>query len=388
MRRTLALFQQALKSSSSLPERTRPLLEHLTPPRRPLKGTGTNTVSQALKWATPPRNVLLVNKDDDRVRNSLVTLAHANRHLHDTYPGVNILLEPSASETLRQALPYAYTFENISDLHRTCDAVITLGGDGTILHAASLFSTTKVPPILSFSLGTLGFLLPFNFRDFREAWEDMYHGRARVLRRMRIGCRAFTSTGIPITRGVFGEGGAGMIQQAMNEVNLHRGREPHLTLLEIYADNKFVTEAVADGLIVATPTGSTAYNLSAGGPIVHPGVDALMLTPICPRSLSFRPMIFPTSTRLQLRLSEKSRGAAEVSMDGRMACVLNQGEYLEIGVGDGLGIAHKEGEESEDRGGILCVGRGEDDGWVQDVNELLRWNQSFQGRTLAHGNGE
>ena len=105
----------------------------------------------------------------------------------------------------------------------------------------------------------------------------------------------------------------------MNEVALHRGSSPHLNTIDIFVDGQHLTEAVvctfppsvhlllkapeSDGLIVSTPTGSTAYSLSAGGPIVHPSLSALVLTPICPRSLSFRPLVFPSTSLITLRVS-------------------------------------------------------------------------------------
>jgi NADH kinase len=109
--------------------------------------------------------------------------------------------------------------------------------------------------------------------------------------------------------------------QVMNEVALHRGSSPHLNTIDIFVDGQHLTEAVvkslppyyssslihllvqSDGVIVSTPTGSTAYSLSAGGPIVHPSLSALVLTPICPRSLSFRPLVFPSSSSVTLRVS-------------------------------------------------------------------------------------
>jgi NADH kinase len=89
----------------------------------------------------------------------------------------------------------------------------------------------------------------------------------------------------------------------MNELTLHRGRSPHLTSIECFVDGQYLTDAIADGLIISTPTGSTAYSLSAGGPIVHPSVDTLVVTPICPRSLSFRTVLLPTTSRIQLKVS-------------------------------------------------------------------------------------
>jgi len=90
----------------------------------------------------------------------------------------------------------------------------------------------------------------------------------------------------------------------MNEVSLHRGPSPHLNTIDVFVDGQHLTEAVCDGLIVSTPTGSTAYSLSAGGPIVHPSLSAIVLTPICPRSLSFRPLVFPSSSAVTLRVRD------------------------------------------------------------------------------------
>jgi NADH kinase len=116
----------------------------------------------------------------------------------------------------------------------------------------------------------------------------------------------------------------------MNEVTLHRGRFPHLTTIDCFVDDQYLTECVADGLIVATPTGSTAYSLSAGGPIVHPSVQSLLLTPICPRSLSFRTVLLPPSSNIELKIGEKSRSQIEVSIDGQEIFMLHKGEYVKV----------------------------------------------------------
>jgi NADH kinase len=99
---------------------------------------------------------------------------------------------------------------------------------------------------------------------------------------------------------------------------MHRGNNPHLAIIEVFVGGRSLTEAVADGMIVSTPTGSTAYCLSCGGSIVHPLVRSLLITPICPRSLSFRPLVLLASAPVTLRLSEKNRGRElEVSIDGK-----------------------------------------------------------------------
>ena len=103
----------------------------------------------------------------------------------------------------------------------------------------------------------------------------------------------------------------------LNEVSVHRGSHSHLSRIEVFVGNQFLTEAVADGIIVSTPTGSTAYSLSAGGPIVHPGVRAMVLTPICPRSLSFRPMVLPCTEVVTFKVSKLAREEAFIAADGQ-----------------------------------------------------------------------
>jgi NADH kinase len=137
--------------------------------------------------------------------------------------------------------------------------------------------------------------------DFAPALESAFLRKATVLFRMRLSCSFKDREGRPI--GVGGKSAdPDNTWQVMNEVALHRGRSPHLNTIDAYVDGQHLTESVSDGLIVATPTGSTAYSLSAGGPIVHPSLSALILTPICPRSLSFRPLIFPATSTITLKV--------------------------------------------------------------------------------------
>lgn len=166
---------------------------------------------------------------------------------------------------------------------------------------------------------------------------------------------------------------------AMNEVIIHRGSNPHLAIIEVFVGGRFLTEAVADGMIIATPTGSTAYSLSSGGSIIHPLVPSLLMTPICPRSLSFRPLVFPANTPLTLRLSEKNRGRElEVSIDGQ-----RQSQFLECGMEVRVLGEDCRAEDGNWCGGVPCVMRGtkagaeDDDGWVGGLNGLLKFNYPF-----------
>ncbi|KAI0314665.1 ATP-NAD kinase [Amylostereum chailletii] len=266
------------------------------------------------------------------------------------------------------------------DAHKI-DLVITLGGDGTILHASSLFKVGAVPPVLSFSMGTLGFLLPFHVDDFEKALESVFQGKATVLYRMRLACQFFDPKGVKIDDD-------GQDWQVMNEVALHRGASPHLNTIDAYVDGQHLTEAVSDGLIVSTPTGSTAYSLSAGGPIVHPSLSALVLTPICPRSLSFRPLVFPASSSITLRIGDRSRAPAGVSMDGQVSRVLQPGESVTVRASlhpipciNRSSIADPQ-EEHEGAG----PGKEPEDDWVRDINNLLQYNATFRSKALTRHN--
>lgn len=166
----------------------------------------------------------------------------------------------------------------------------------------------------------------------------------------------------------------------MNEVLLHRGRAPHLSVISIFVGGRFLTEAVADGMLVSTPTGSTAYNLSAGGSIVHPLVNSLCLTPICPRSLSFRPLLLPANTPVCLRLSERNRGdEVDVSVDGvRLQEGLRKGMEVRV-VGEErsrVGGSWVGGVPSVVRAGGQNAGDSQDH-WVGGLNALLKFNYPF-----------
>ncbi|KAF8141269.1 ATP-NAD kinase-like domain-containing protein [Boletus edulis] len=304
----------------------------------------------------PPRSILIVNKlRTDPVIKAIDDLL---QHVNKMYPGIKgagVWRPGPRSEKI--------------------DLVVTLGGDGTILHAASLFSLGAVPPVLSFSMGTLGFLLPFHIDDFAKGLEAVFHGKATLLNRMRLSCTFYDKDEKQMDNDEW---------QVMNEVALHRGSSPHLNTIDIFVDGQHLTEAVSDGVIVSTPTGSTAYSLSAGGPIVHPSLSAVVLVPICPRSLSFRPLVFPGSSSVTLRISDRSRAAAGVSMDGRVSHVLNPGDSVTVQVSPypvpciNRSSISEDGEGRPEEG----VGPGKEDDWVRDINNLLQYNATFRSKAL------
>jgi NADH kinase len=202
---------------------------------------------------------------------------------------------------------------------------------------------------------------------------------SKILLRSRLKVGVFDANGKRLNSGNDSGASTSSDIHAMNEVIIHRGANPHLAVVQVFVGGRFLTEAVADGMIVSTPTGSTAYSLSSGGSIIHPLVSSLLMTPICPRSLSFRPLVLPANTPVTLRLSEKNRGRElEVSVDGRRT--------LGVGVGTEVRVL---GEECKTEGGICkggvpCVMRAakggmmeDDDGWVGGLNGLLKFNFPF-----------
>ncbi|KAJ3896375.1 ATP-NAD kinase-like domain-containing protein [Lentinula edodes] len=333
--------------------------------------TGYRFLCDALHQS--PKNILIVNKM--RTQPVILAIDAFLEHVHSTYPGVRVFHEdrpdiPHGAEVWHPGKP-----EKI-------DLVVTLGGDGTILHASSLFSSGAVPPVLSFSLGTLGFLLPFHIDDFAKALKSVFDGKATILNRMRLACTFYNEDESK-------KPDQADDWQVMNEVALHRGSSPHLNTIDIYVDGQHLTEAVSDGLIVSTPTGSTAYSLSAGGPIVHPSLSALVLTPICPRSLSFRPLVFPSSSSITLRIGNRSRAHAGVSMDGRTSHVLHPGESVTIQASpypvpciNRSSIVPEDGSEREELEKGEGARPGKEDDWVRDINNLLQYNATFRSKAL------
>ncbi|KAL6590848.1 ATP-NAD kinase [Neocallimastix californiae] len=326
---------------------------------------GNPYVDYHLKWKRTPRTVLIVKKPkDNTTEEALIMIAN---WLHNEYPNINIIVEKEVADNFFKKLPFIHILQNKKEYPKVVDFVITLGGDGTILHTSSLFPK-EVPPIISFSLGTLGFLLPYNIKHYKEGITNVIKGNVKLLLRMRIAVSIHNRNEEIIRLNDLDQ------IHAMNEVSLHRGRNPSLTSLKCSVDGEFFTNSVADGLIVATPTGSTAYSLSAGGPIVHPSVQSLLLTPICPRSLSFRPALLPPHATIHLSLDDKSRGSVVVNIDGKDYYDLNIGEYVQVQMSPYP---------------IPCINQETKRiTWKKHINSLLKWNQKFEGfaNQLNHHN--
>ncbi|KAI2468043.1 ATP-NAD kinase [Annulohypoxylon bovei var. microspora] len=204
------------------------------------------------------------------------------------------------------------------------DLVLTLGGDGTVLFTSWLFQRV-VPPVLSFSLGSLGFLTSFEFEKYKQHLNRiMGEEGMRVNLRMRFTCTVFRD-------GAKGEDmEEGEQFEVLNELVIDRGPSPYVSNLELYGDNELLTVVQADGCIFSTPTGSTAYSLSAGGSLVSPDLPAILLTPICPHTLSFRPMVLSDTMLLRVSIPRNSRATAYCAFDGKGRVELKQGDCVTI----------------------------------------------------------
>ncbi|KAH8788705.1 NAD(H) kinase [Diaporthe sp. PMI_573] len=232
------------------------------------------------------------------------------------------------------------------------DLVLTLGGDGTVLFTSWLFQRI-VPPVLSFSLGSLGFLTPFGYDHFKEHLSRvMGDDGMKINLRMRFTCTVYRD----------GQQGRDLEEgeqfEVLNELVIDRGPSPYVSNLELYGDNELLTVVQADGCIFSTPTGSTAYSLSAGGSLVHPDLPAILLTPICPHTLSFRPMVLSDTMLLRVTVPRNSRATAYCAFDGKGRVELRQGDCVTI---------------TASQYPFPTVNR-TDTEWFDSVSRTLRWN--------------
>lgn len=225
------------------------------------------------------------------------------RHL--TECGAQVVIETSdcAAELSTQ---------KVQECFHSCDFVVSIGGDGSILHLSHRLGIPH-PPLIGVNLGTLGFLADVPVQDIFGCFSAICHKSYRMSERLVID----------------GYINAVPVNFAINEVTLHRGDCPHIVDIAIHVDGSFVNTFSADGVLVATPSGSTAYSLSAGGPILTPETKALVITPICPHTISNRPIVLLPKKSLSLELW---RGAdfIDLSFDGQKPLKLARGDRVEL----------------------------------------------------------
>uniref|UniRef100_A0A8C7UL70 NAD(+) kinase n=1 Tax=Oncorhynchus mykiss TaxID=8022 RepID=A0A8C7UL70_ONCMY len=293
--------------------------------------------SQRLTWNKPPKSVLVIKKIQDAsllqpFKELCVFLTEKNMIV---YVERKVLADPviQADESFAAVIQRFCTFrEDLDDISNRVDFIICLGGDGTLLYASSLFQKT-VPPVMSFHLGSLGFLTPFNFDTYQSQVTQIIEGNAAIILRSRLRVvkesreknARVDKKGIIKTNGD-SEGS----RKVLNEVVVDRGPFSYLSNVDLFLDGHLITTVQGDGVIVSTPTGSTAYAVAAGASMIHPNVPAIMITPICPHSLSFRPIVVPAGVELKIMLSRDSRNTAWVSFDGRKRQEICHGDNITI----------------------------------------------------------
>lgn len=201
-------------------------------------------------------------------------------------------------------------------IRREADLVLVLGGDGTLIHAARLLSGRDVP-ILGVNLGSLGFMTEIPADELFPLLDEVLAGRFRTDSRMKLRCR--------LVRG----GQTVMEAEVLNDVVINKGALARIADHEVSIEGVPIATYKADGVILATPTGSTAYSLSAGGPIVHPSVDCTVLSPICSHALTHRPIIVPADRTIRVTLASETADTF-LTLDGQTGHSLQCGDSIEV----------------------------------------------------------
>src|SRR3954464_7068079 len=234
------------------------------------------------------------------------------RQLASSGSTVTLLSEDGA------AIPGAAVVD-AAELGKSIDVLAVLGGDGTFLYGASLVADHGVP-IFGVNLGSLGFITPYARSETAGAIDDLIAGRLPVEERIRLAVTIRSVHGQPLP--------ATPTRSAVNDAVLTQRSLARLLDLEARLDGAEIATYKADGLIVLTPTGSTAYTLAAGGPILTPDLRAIALTPICPHTLTHRPLVLRSDARLQIK--NVSGGPVTLTIDGQWGHELQNGEWIDV----------------------------------------------------------
>ena len=263
---------------------------------------------------------------------------------------------------------------------KECNLCIIVGGDGTCLWANSIFKHLDKPPFICFHGGNLGFLAIYDTQEFKEIFKELYsHQNFSIIKRKEIKCVVYEkeekkkeNEGIRSFNKKFTVVGEASnfvgykekaVYNALNEIVLEK--TSNMSYLCLYLENHMLAKIKSDGLICSTATGSTAYSLSAGGPILHNSVDAIIITSICPFSLSFRPMVLPPDVKLRVKHNaEFPEKKSMIKMDGRMKGILEENQFLEISLS----------EKTIDFIVLNAMKKNLDELWIGKISKSLKWN--------------
>ncbi|KAG0048947.1 hypothetical protein BGZ83_006180 [Gryganskiella cystojenkinii] len=380
----------------------------MTPTSR-LAETAVGVRRARVKWETP-KTVMIVTKPGDesllKITREIALWMIASRGLtvfvDEKLKDIPKFKYPSFLKSTKLGHDYTqslrfWTSDLCAQEAHLFDFAITLGGDGTVLFTSWLFQRI-VPPILPFSAGSLGFLTPFPTVDYQQTLSTCLDHGVRVNLRMRFSCtiyRCLEHRAVDKTKkkkrknARRNKGGSGKAAtpldesdddsdegkrslptvlttptetfEILNDLVLDRGPSANLSLLELFGDEEHLTTVQADGIVISTPTGSTAYSLAAGGPLTHPEIPAILISPICPHTLSFRPMLLPDSMELRICVPFDSRSTAWASFDGRGRVELKQGDHIKV-------------TASTYPFPTICSSSQSSD-WFHSLSRCLRWNE-------------
>ncbi len=215
-----------------------------------------------------------------------------------------------------QIISSEYTQVSLQQMGQQADLAVSVGGDGTILTAARHLVDFGIP-LFGINLGRLGFLADVTMAELDKHLDDIFNGEYSVEKRFLL-------------EGAIQMQDSETIQHiALNDIILHSHQSISMIEFEVFSNNQLINKQRADGLIVSTPTGSTAYSLSGGGPIMHPGVDTIALVPICPHTLSNRPIVLPANQQIEIRLSQTDM-VGQISFDGSTQAIIKYGDSVQI----------------------------------------------------------
>jgi NAD+ kinase len=215
-----------------------------------------------------------------------------------------------------QIMASCHIDECTADILREVDFAVVFGGDGSIISAARCLSRSGVP-VIGVNLGKLGFLAEFSVSELKEYFDSIISGKTLIEKRMMLSCRIFSGEKEKFC------------SVALNDVFIAAGPPFRMVELRISVDGQPLAGCISDGLVISTPTGSTAYNLSAGGPILSPKMEAMVITPICPHSLSFRPIVIKADGRVEVFGVRVNEGTT-VSIDGQVSCRLSIDDVVRV----------------------------------------------------------
>jgi NAD+ kinase len=259
-----------------------------------------------------PKTIALIGKyHSPEIAESLRRLA---QYLHER--GVSVFIERETAEHIGRQVDLArWVTCGFNDIGAHADLAIVLGGDGTMLNAARRLARYRVP-LVGVNQGRLGFMTDIARDDMLTCMDDLLDGRFAAENRMLLDAE------------VVRNGREMASNLALNDIVVDKGAIGRMIEFELFIDGEFIYNQRSDGLIVSTPTGSTAYALSAGGPILHPTLTGIALVPLCPHALTNRPIIVSDTANIELRLAQA--GDARVHFDGQVTLDLEKNDYVRL----------------------------------------------------------